>query len=96
MLVRCERFSKNVATYIITDVVLSEYLQSKCNNHVSVNNVKEITTGFINFVNSNFHIQNCQYINSTSVFDKNIIQSNVSSELDELMNKELQINEDNV
>jgi hypothetical protein len=77
--------------YIVDDSILNESLHSKSYN--SNYNVREITTEFSRFINSNFHIQNYQYINSTTIFDKNIIQSNVSQELDLLMCKELQIND---
>lgn len=96
-----ETIQEIYSTCIVDDIVLRDYLRTKCNNTTNITeckdpppvDVNEITTEFINFVNSNFHIQNCQYINSTTVFDVNIIQSTVSHELDTLLKKELLINE---
>ena len=79
------------STHILGDIVLNDYLQTKCIQKNS--DVKQITYDFISFINSKFDIQNCQYINSTLLFDKNIIKSNVSPELDSLIYKESQTNE---
>ena len=78
--------------YINDDIVIDNYLASKCNN--TTDKINDITTEFMRFIETNFNIQNCQYLNSTMIFDKNVIQSNVCPILDSLINKELCINND--
>ena len=79
-------------TFINDDDVLHKYLLTKSNN--STYQINDIVANFMKFIETNFHIQNCQYLNSTVTFDKNIIQSNVCPTLDSLINKELCINND--
>lgn len=93
-----ETIQEIYSTCIVDDIVLRDYLQLKCNIATNMKvscpgDINVITTEFMNFMTSNFNIQNCQYINSTTVFDINIIQSTVSNELDTLIKKELSINE---
>ena len=79
------------STYIVGDIVLNDYIQLKC---VQKNdNVEFVTTDFISFINSKFDIQSCQYLNSTLLFDKNIIKSNVSPQFDSLIYKETHTND---
>ena len=79
------------SNYIVGDDVLNDYLQLKC---IQKNDdVKQITTDFISFINSKFDIQNCQYLNSTLLFDKNIIKPNVSPQLDSLIYRETHTND---
>jgi DNA mismatch repair protein MutS len=79
------------SNYIVDDDVLNNYLQLKC---IQKNDdVKQITTEFISFINSKFDIQNCQYLNSTLLFDKNIIKPNVSPQLDSLIYRETHTND---
>ena len=79
-------------TFIKDDFTLNQYLVSKCSN--STDQINDISIEFMNFIETNFHIQNCQYLNSTLTFDKNIIKSNVCPILDSLINEELRINND--
>ena len=80
-------------TFIFDDIVLCKYLKDMCSEH-TFNNINEVSTKFLEFLDSKFNICNCQYLNSTMVLDKNIIQSSVSPELDSLIQKEKKINDD--
>lgn len=78
-------------TYISDDSLLCKYINDKCRN-IPFEQLDLISTNFIEFIDSKFNIDNCQYLNSTMVLDKNIIQYSVSPELDSLLDKEIQIN----
>ena len=79
-------------THIDYDDILINYLQN-CFSHQkhNPNSIMSNVNGFISFLESNFKVHECQYLNSTT-FDSNIIQSGVCIELDKLLEKQLLMN----
>jgi DNA mismatch repair protein MutS len=69
--------------FLSNDIIFEKYID-----------IKLETSNFLNFINKNFNIDNCQGINSCSSFENNIFNTNVSDELDDLLQIQKNLNND--
>jgi len=82
-------FQLHHSIQIISNIHSSLYENGTICNYLCKNaSIEKICKGITEFLEKNLIIENCKNINSTTSFSENIIQSGISTQLDELLKRQ--------